>query len=181
VVCDICGKGFPKYSLPKHRESHLPKIIPCPQCDLLFRTEAHLEKHRRRDHESGAKILCPVCGKESKSQHNLTRHMWTHQDGRYPCNQCPKRYGAKYLLNRHLRIHAGDRRYSCPHCPKAYFQPNVLEAHMNNVHLKVRPFTCPHCPKSYPSSGARFLHIQLKHKSLTVAPSAAAAEREVSH
>ncbi|CAG0908145.1 unnamed protein product [Cyprideis torosa] len=132
----------------------------------MFRSDKKLKEHLRCHEQGPADILCQVCGRKFPSQSHLKLHMRVHLEKKFACDQCPKKYPRKAMLDKHLQVHAGDRRFQCAHCPKAYFMVKTLQEHMNSVHLNIRPFTCPHCPKSYASSGARYLHVQLKHKSL---------------
>ncbi|KAG7167387.1 Zinc finger protein 219-like [Homarus americanus] len=51
------------------------------------------------------------------------------------CNFCGKVFRWPCLLQRHIRIHTGERPYSCPHCPYAAAQKFDVTKHILALHL----------------------------------------------
>ncbi|XP_034669812.1 zinc finger protein 568-like isoform X2 [Drosophila subobscura] len=53
----------------------------------------------------------------------------------FKCTLCPKSYPQKSNLNRHMKLHTGERPYQCSHCSKSFNQSISLKIHMR-THTK---------------------------------------------
>lgn len=71
---------------------------------------------------------------------------------RHHCPICKKNFTRKFDLQRHNRIHSGDRRYICvwSGCGKSFMQRSALNIH-SRIHTNERPYHCPEfgCNKSF--------------------------------
>lgn len=78
---------------------------------------------------------------------------------KHVCEVCSKEFSSKYLLERHTRVHTGEKHFVCTHCMKAFNQKSSLDAHLR-VHIGIRPFACPHCSNTFSQRGNLKTHIK---------------------
>ncbi|ELT87081.1 hypothetical protein CAPTEDRAFT_173460 [Capitella teleta] len=114
----------------------------------------------------------PICQKSFKRRGHLKEHLFTHAPRSdpsssarplpYVCPECDKSFCKPSLLERHLRIHTGERPFVCNVCRKAFNQKNTLQIHMRR-HSGARPHVCPYCEYSFSQKGNLKTHIKRYH------------------
>lgn len=67
-------------------------------------------------------FLCFIAGKGLPKR--LT--VWKN---RFVCEICSKGFSFPSVLNRHMRIHTGERPFQCPHCGRSFSQKEHMKSH----------------------------------------------------
>ncbi|KAF5364290.1 hypothetical protein D9756_000636 [Leucocoprinus leucothites] len=75
-----------------------------------------------------------------------------------------KYIGKKQLVQRHIEgVHLKIRQYKCPYCESAFHQETCAITHVSSIHLKVFPFQCKFCDKCFNDVARRHRHYQEAH------------------
>ena len=72
-LCSTCGKDF--YRKDKFEEHLQTHNYPCSQCNVSFKLQEHLLKHKSLKHDG---FKCPVCDRVFKNKFSWKRHVNTH-------------------------------------------------------------------------------------------------------
>ena len=143
------------------------RLYHCTECDYSTNSRKHLKEHRLRKHREKT-LTCAICNKKFAVTRDLSRHMKDHKTSsvRYPCKICGKKYKQFYVLKRHEKTHeAGYVKpvFPCGQCSKSFAAKQVLQIHINAVHLGNRPsYPCDTCSKNFTTKHSLAEH-QLIH------------------
>ncbi|XP_039608455.1 zinc finger protein 665-like [Polypterus senegalus] len=95
------------------------------------------------------KKCCFECGKQFKQKSNLNKHLKIHNGEKtYCCNECGKSFSRGSNLRRHRRIHTGEKPHCCSECGKLFLQRSELQKH-RRIHTGEKPHCCPECGKLF--------------------------------
>ncbi|CAL1591061.1 unnamed protein product [Knipowitschia caucasica] len=77
----------------------------------------------------------------------------------FPCavQGCDRRFSRSDELNRHVRIHTGQKPFQCTVCARAFSRSDHLTTH-TRTHTGEKPFSCDVCGKKFARSDERKRH-----------------------
>ncbi|XP_065371061.1 LOW QUALITY PROTEIN: zinc finger protein 568-like [Calliphora vicina] len=156
----------------------------CDICHKVYRNEKFLKIHKRYTHmPEEDKLPCPLCSYKASRSSALKVHMGLvhghdkvkeyfkpvlDSGKKYPCNLCPRSYGRKDSLRKHVRRKHLNKpskeetptkktkpqkpkdkeRFLCTYCGQSYSSKCGLESHVL-THTGERPFSCEICSKTF--------------------------------
>lgn len=129
-VCELCGDVHPSLvALKRHRR----KVHEAPKqrerCTICGRFYMDLKVHYKMMHGK-PKEVCPVCGVETL---RLKWHMLVHEERRHKCEVCDNSFRTHYDVERHMRVHTGER-VRCLFCPHMASHQDNSKTHMLKKH-----------------------------------------------
>ncbi|KAJ8257032.1 hypothetical protein COCON_G00191840 [Conger conger] len=139
-VCEHCDKRFANERLLRgHVRQHV-NHIKCPLCDMTCTSLASLKTHIKFRHCDERPFPCDFCESSFKNQHDLRKHMETHNEGAtFQCTVEGCEYSSRmaHTMNQHYkRVHKGDMvsKYKCHLCDKTFSWCYTLTLHLRKKH-----------------------------------------------
>ncbi|XP_050404250.1 zinc finger protein 236 [Patella vulgata] len=156
--CYICKKLFPTLSkIQCHMSMHFDLELTtyqCQSCDESFDSKVKMMEHAKI-HQTVEPVVMSDEDMDNESEHekesvdensnNSTHHKLTNENGRkkffvnymtglYECRYCRKSFSREFLLQRHEKIHTGQKGIYCKECGKGFTEPMTLHQHLEQFH-----------------------------------------------
>ena len=80
----------------------------------------------------------------------------------FKCKVCGKGFKHRRSLNRHVKLHSGEKNFKCPFCATAFARSDHLKAHIR-THNNSKPYRCSICQCGYSTQAALKVHIAHHH------------------
>ncbi|XP_045180176.2 zinc finger protein 236-like [Mercenaria mercenaria] len=111
--------------------------------------------------------MCRYCGQQFESTNDMQLHIQEHVSGKAPheCSVCGKTYRTPSKLQRHVRVHSGERPYACSICGRRFTRSDHVKQHMK-VHCQPKDANVCHLCNDMKFSRRQALHLHLQQQHL---------------
>ena len=154
LQCHLCAivvkrKDALVSHLKTHSSSaHTTKKCPLALCDFKSMRRSHYVSHLTKIHGDTQFEMCDRCCAAFLNNADLREHRRDFHF-RLVCGVCGKRFDYPWALEKHSRVHTGERPHRCEQCQAAFTSQGGLNTHVRTVHSSDRPFLCSVCGKGF--------------------------------
>ncbi|XP_073823765.1 uncharacterized protein [Musca autumnalis] len=167
ITCDKCSKTFERFRLLcQHfsQEHNEQGYVTC--CATKFFNRRLLVDHINF-HLDPEYFKCNLCGKVLTKRICLIGHMKMHEEKKFACDKCDKKFVLKHKLDKHKLTHLpeSEKKFPCNECGKFYANEYILNQHQKAVHLNIYAKVCEICGETLSDSHNFKKHME-KHEGI---------------
>ena len=133
LQCNKCNKFFQTQgALKLHSYKHVDGQFECSDCNKTFPFKSQLEQHKP-SHNTDRPYKCmeKECKHSFSHEHDLKKHLKTHDGEEHYCPQCDYLNPDERLLKQHINKHLKLPKYFCKNCGKGHVYSMQLKRHMD--------------------------------------------------
>lgn len=162
LKCRNCGR---KLSTQRRLVEHFVKCIKRPQAMKRNRCDKpipiSLTAALTPSTVKPYKHQCEQCPKIFGTKQKLHRHMWIHRKKAFSCEVCATSFGTQSELDEHrLSQHSEASPYACSECGKNFSSRQGLWEHSRSHNAQNALYNCGQCTKSFASRQGLVIHTR---------------------
>ncbi|XP_029645036.1 MDS1 and EVI1 complex locus protein EVI1-A isoform X1 [Octopus sinensis] len=134
----------------------------CRYCAKQFTSVRDMQLHVLQHSRGNAPLNCAICNKSYRTPSKLQRHVRVHSGERpYICNLCGRRFTRSDHLKQHMKVHSPNRQKNmCRLCNARFTSCHLLATHLR-THEIHQIHLCRCCGEGFPTSDELDRHKRL--------------------
>ncbi|CAG9763082.1 unnamed protein product [Ceutorhynchus assimilis] len=149
--------------MQKHNPDGSFAKFPCTVCNKIYSSRTCLYRHELICKGLTSIQKCKTCNKQVDS--SLMRdHNRTHQEKRYECHICHKKFKENWYLKKHVLLHADRLKFPCDVCGFMCATQYTAQLHKKAKHTKEFAAFCDLCGKGFVNVSFLNNHKKKTHK-----------------